>query len=132
MYKYAKQADGFPRKCLTAFLISLFVYLFLSLLCCIGVFVTKNQAVSLKLISFIAYLLSAAISGFMTAKLVKTNQIITEAVAALAFSCAIFIIALISGGNVLNTLMNIICYCALAILFCYLGIGKKKRRRRNR
>ena len=131
MYKYAKQAYGFPKGCLVALLISLLSYLSLSLLCCTGVFMTKNLTVSLKLISFIAYLLSAAISGFMTAKLVKTNQIITEAIASLAFSCAIFIIALVSGGNALNTLMNIVCYCALAILSCYLGAGKR-RKRRNR
>ena len=43
MYKYAKQAYGFPKGCLVALLISLLSYLSLSLLCCIGVFMTKKS-----------------------------------------------------------------------------------------
>ncbi len=132
MYKYASNQDGFLRRVSISFIISLISYLTLSLICCVGLFLTKNPTAPLKIVSFLSYLLSGAISGFISSKVIKAQPVVTSTVASLAFSCATFVISVFSGGNIVNMLMNIVCYVLISTLLAYLGSVKKSNKRRRR
>ncbi len=116
--------------CLAA-TVSLVCYTALSVICCILLFLGKNPTANIKIMSLIAFLLSGALCGIITSRVIKERPIIISASGGALFCASLLILSQITGGSLLPTLMNILCYMLCILLFSYLGsvkVSKKARR----
>ncbi len=93
---------------------------------------SKNAVSTAQRISLIVFLISGAVSGFLTSKFKGEGGILLSAISSVIFVMILCAIALVvSRGNIGGKLfMNYICYLPVAFLFAFLG--KKKARRHKR
>ncbi len=132
MHKVTTKDIGLIKKVGISLVISLICYLTVSLGCCIALFFSKNPTSGIKIISLLSFLLSGAASGFISAKIIKSQSLLASVFGSTAFSCALFVLSLFSGGNALNMIMNVVCYILISAFFTYLGGIKKRKTRRIR
>ena len=83
------------------------------------------------LVSPLTLIVSAAISGFFTARRKGDGRILPAVICALCFSLILFAIALIfcSGKVTAICAINLLCYVAVAFIFAMLSRKRKKHRR---
>lgn len=94
-------------------------------------FLTPNPMGLVKPLALLALTVSAALSGFVSAKITKTCTLP-------CLSALIISLLLLGGGIILkagmpsvSTLLNAVIYMAASALFAYLGTKERKRRRRR-
>ena len=91
----------------------------------------KNPLGSSGLFSFAVLLFTGAISGFFTSKYKGEHGVFPSCVCAVIFALILFGIGLIvSGGKIaMITVVNLLSYIALALIFAAMAKNKRKRRR---
>ena len=105
--------------------------IFLILTFCASVLLsfTKNPLGASGLTSFAVLLITGAISGFCTAKYKGECGILPSSASAVIFALILLGAGLIvSGGKIATvSLVNILCYVALAVIFAFLAKSKRRR-----
>lgn len=109
-------------------LIIICVYLFVSLITCIFMFISKNPTGNIYPISLASFLGSGAISGFILGKFNKEYRI-SATISSLIFSLLLVIAGLLSSGKFLAILLNALAFIIIFNLLLFLSQVKKKRRR---
>ena len=86
-----------------------------------------------SLYSLISIVVSAAVSGYATARLSGEKGFVTALIAAFTFSLILLAAGLIVGGGKLfgGSFMNYGCYLGTSALFSVLGSKKRGRRKRR-
>ena len=109
-------------------LIIICVYLFVSLITCIFMFISKNPTGNIYPISLASFLGSGAISGFILGKFNKEYRI-SATISSLIFGLLLVIAGLLSSGKFLAILLNALAFIIIFNLLLFLSQVKKKRRR---
>ena len=89
----------------------------------------KNPLGASGIASFLTLMISAAVSGFTTAKKSGTNTVLPSGLCAIFFSSLLFALAMIlcKGSVKAVTAINLLVYVAVAFIFA--AFAKKKKRR---
>lgn len=110
---------------------SVIVFLALSV---IGALIVYFQADPLRIAdiaSLVILLLSAAVSGFLNAKLTGEGKLAVVVLSSLTFCLVLLLIGLVAtgGGVTLRVFLNYLCYIGIALFFGWLGKRETKKRR---
>ena len=94
---------------------------------------TKNPLGASGIVSFAVLLLTGALSGFCTAKYKGDYGVLPSSASAIIFALILLGAGLIvSGGKIATvSLINLMCFVALAIIFAFLAKSKRKRTHRR-
>ncbi len=109
-------------------LIIICVYLFVSLITCIFMFISKNPTGNIFPLSLASFLGSGAISGFILGKFNKESKL-PALISSLIFALMLMIAGLLSSGKLIAILLNLLAYVMIFNLLLFLSQVKKKRRR---
>ena len=95
--------------------------------------ILKNPVGNLKIASLAAFLISAAISGFVNSRRMGERGAVSSVISSLVFIIAMLSVSLVlTRGRVSGALfMNYLCYMLTASLFAAFGGRRKARRRRH-
>lgn len=110
---------------------SVIVFLALSV---IGALIVYFQADPLRVAdvaSLVVLLLSAAVAGFLNAKLTGEGKLAVVGLSSLTFCLVLLLIGLVAtgGGVTLRVFLNYLCYIGIALFFGWLGSRETKKRR---
>lgn len=91
----------------------------------------KNPLGASSMASFIALIVSGALSGFFTAKYKGERAIMPSGLCAVFFASVLFGVAMISCGGSIKaiTALNLLTYVVVAFIFAAFAKTKKRRRR---
>lgn len=130
-YRRKRTAPSGGKALIFGLAVSSALFLLLMLLSAVISARTADPTGSVGMTSFFAFVISGAISGFVSAKKCGKDSIKIPMLSALSFVLILFLTGLVlSGGRLKSvTLLNIICYVAVFWLFSLLG--KKPRRKRR-
>lgn len=100
----------------------------------IGALIVYFQADPLRIAdvaSLVILLLSAAVSGFLNAKLTGEGKLAVVVLSSLTFCLVLLLIGLVAtgGGVTLRVFLNYLCYIGIALFFGWLGKRETKKRR---
>ena len=131
MKKYKNSDLGSWKMITYGFFIMLIVFLVLSLIVSLILFIGNNPTGNIGLISLAVFLFSGILSSFINSKLFKNSfyPLLSSALSVALF----FAIAILMGGKIsLKIVLNLVCFLLTSLLGAFLGGIKKETKHKKR